>query len=81
MGTWLRRGAVALVASSALAGGMVALGASPAAAATAAKKDCTYASETYSHGAIIVISEGILQECDNGVWKVLKPTPPEPRDG
>jgi hypothetical protein len=79
MGTWLKRAAVALVASSALAGGMVAASASPASAAVA-KKDCTYAGETYSHGAIIVISEGLHQQCDNGVWKVWTPKPPEPRD-
>lgn len=82
MGTWLKRAAVALVASSALAGGMLAVGASPASAAVAVKKECTYAGETYSHGAIIVISEGLYQECDDGVWKVwTPPKPPEPRDG
>jgi hypothetical protein len=78
MGTWLWRGAIALVASSALAGGMVALGASPAAAAAAAKKDCVYAGQTYSHGAIITVDATLKQICDDGVWKVWTP---EPRDG
>jgi hypothetical protein len=52
---------------------MVAFGASPAAAAVAAKKDCTYAGQTYSHGAIIVIDGTLKQICDDGVWKVWKP--------
>jgi len=79
MGTWLRRGAIALVASSAFAGGLVVLGASPATATTAAKKDCVYAGQTYSHGAIITVDATLKQICDNGEWKVW--TPPAPREG
>lgn len=72
MGTWWRRGTVALVAAAALAGSMAALGGSPAAAAVA-KKDCVYNSQTYSHGAIIHIREELYQVCDDGVWKVWEP--------
>jgi hypothetical protein len=79
MRTYLRRAAVALVTSSALAGGMMALSASPASAAVAVKKDCVYAGETYSHGAIIPVGEDLKQICDNGEWKVWEPK--EPRDG
>jgi hypothetical protein len=82
---WSKRAAVALAAMALITGGAVAVGASPA-AAEEAKRPCIYADKTYSHGAIIVVAEGVMQICNSGEWDPYTPPsqpgepiePPEP---
>lgn len=60
----------------------VAVGASPANAAEETKRPCVYADEEYSHGAIIVVADGVMQICNNGELELYTPPsePIEPRE-
>ena len=64
-----------LFVGTALAGGAVAMGSSPALAAESLseeRKDCLYDGDKYSHGAIIRVGE-IYIRCADGEWKQTFP--------